>query len=85
METTIKIWKLPSGEPQCELATPLELLEAIVFGPNGSTLATAAKNGVQLWNVDTGEKVRSYDSMAAKNDHRVHRLEAEASSYRMVK
>ena len=62
----VKVWEVPSGKLKCELHESWGLLNAIAFSPNGMTLATAARNGVQLWDVNTGQKIRTFDTAQAE-------------------
>ena len=51
---TIKIWNVASGRIEKTLRSLTEIT-ALVFAPNGETLATATSdNTISLWNLQTG-------------------------------
>ncbi|MGI9066284.1 MAG: WD40 repeat domain-containing protein [Pyrinomonadaceae bacterium] len=51
---TIRIWKVASGGLEKTLMAGIEIT-ALVFGPNGETLATAAADySISIWNLQTG-------------------------------
>jgi WD40 repeat protein len=52
----IRLWRLPKGEMAHEFGTPGSFVHGVVFSPDGKTLATSDRDGVTLWNAETGER-----------------------------
>ena len=52
----IRLWRLPKGEMAHEFGTPGSYVHGVVFSPDGKTLATSDRDGVTLWNAETGER-----------------------------
>jgi WD40 repeat protein len=51
----IRLWRLPKGEAACEFGTPGTSVQGLALSPDGKTLATSARDGVTLWDAETGE------------------------------
>jgi WD40 repeat protein len=51
----IRLWRLPKGEPAREFGVPGASVRGVVFSPDGKTLATSDREGITLWNAETGE------------------------------
>ena len=51
----IRLWHLPKGEPVYEFGMPGASVRGLVFSPDGKTLATSDREGITLWNAESGE------------------------------
>ena len=51
----VRIWDLISGKPDCAFRVDSGTVYGLALSPDGKTLATAARQGLRLWNAQDGQ------------------------------
>ena len=53
--TRLHIWNVATGESEAELKGYSDLVNSVIFSPDGNHVVSRSYNTVYIWNVVTGE------------------------------
>jgi len=62
---SVKIWDVSNGRELRNYRGHPEAVRAVVFAPDGKTVASAAANDIKIWDPETGKEVRTIAAHAA--------------------
>jgi WD40 repeat protein len=61
-DRSVKVWERGSGKLLYHLLGHTDKIQAIAIHPSGQILASASRDGIRLWNLQTGELLRFLSS-----------------------
>lgn len=81
MDTSIRLWKVASGEEVAQLNGHTNTVDSVKFLPDGKRLVSGSWDGlIILWDITTGEQLRVYEGHTG----RVYKLALSADGSRFL-